>query len=209
MSPLLIALLGVLLVPRFVSSWRLSLAGLALQGLLTAWIAYRMEGSPASAAAWLTLFDLILIRGVGAPLALYGVLQARRAPPRNDVIPPNLLSWTLALGIVLISFNFSEVLTPEDGDPQTLVAVATAGLLLGFLVLATQSGPASQMIGALRIENSIALFELDGPPHETFWLQLGQVLIVLLTVGLYRWYLAHLPGADGKPVEATVEGPAL
>jgi hypothetical protein len=109
----------------------------------------------------------------------------------------------------LVSFNFSEVLTPEDGDPQTLVAVATAGLLLGFLVLASQSDPFSQMIGALRIENSIALFELGGPPHETFWLQLGQVSVVLLTVGLYRWYLARRPGADGTPVEATVEGPAL
>lgn len=203
------------MVPLFVSSWRLSLAGLALQGLLTAWIAYRMEGSPESAGAWLTLFDLILIRGVGAPLLLYGVLHAKKAPARNDIIPPNLLSWTLALGIVLVSFNFSEVLTPEDGDPQTLVAVATAGLLLGFLVLATQSDPFSQMIGALRIENSIALFELGGPRDqpidstEAFFLQLGQVLVVLTTVGLYRWYLARLPGADGKPVEPTLEGPAL
>lgn len=192
MSPLLIALLGVMLIPLFVATWRTSLAGLASQGFLMAWIAYRMA-PPHTPSDWLTLADLVLVRGLWAPLALYTVLRRRNAPSRNDVIPPNLLSWTVALGIVLVAFNFSEVLVAAAGQEQTLVAVATTGFLLGFLVLATQSGPFSQMIGAVRIENAIALFELGGARHhEALGLRIGQLVIVVATIALYRWYLEML-----------------
>ena len=40
MSPLLVSLLAVLLIPLFVATWRTSLLGLALQGSLLAAIAY-------------------------------------------------------------------------------------------------------------------------------------------------------------------------
>lgn len=210
MSPLLIALLGVLLIPLFVATWRTSLLGLSCQGFLMAWIAYRMGPTPSTASEWLTLADLVLVRGVGAPLLLYGVLHSQNAPARNDVIPPNLLSWTLALGSVLLAFNFSPALVPEPGPQQTLIAVFAAGVMLGFLVLATQSDPFSQMIGALRIENAIALFELGGERHpEPLGLQLGQITVVAMTIAFYRFYLKGLsassvPDAPGTPEEPTL-----
>jgi len=210
MSPLLMALLGVLLVPLFVATWRTSLLGLSCQGLLMAWIAYRMAPEPSTASEWLTLADLVLVRGLGAPLALYAVLHAQRAPARNDVIPPNLLSWTFALGIVLVAFNFSAALVPEHGQQQILVAVAATGVMLGFLVLATQSGPFSQMIGALRIENAIALFELGGERHhEPLGVQLGQIAVVAMTITLYRWYLKTLTASSGAADEGTPDGATL
>ena len=59
---------------------------------------------------------------------------------------------------------------PVEGNEHSFVAVATAGLLLGLLVLSTQTGPFSQMIGALRIENAIAVFELGGAhDHHDIW----------------------------------------
>jgi hydrogenase-4 membrane subunit HyfE len=189
MSPLLIALLAVLLVPLFVATWRTSLFGLACQGFLMAWIASRLAPMPFSPSDWVTLAELTLVRGVGAPLALYLVMRARGGPARNDVIPPNLLSWTLAFAIVLVAFNFSERLV-EAGDQRTLVAVAATGVMFGFLVLASQADPLSQMIGALRIENAIALFELGGARHEPqLAVQLGQVAVVVLTIVLSRSYL--------------------
>jgi hydrogenase-4 membrane subunit HyfE len=210
-SPLLTALLGVLLVPLFIATWRISLVGLAMQGLLMAWIALRMGPPPSSPSDWLTLADLIAVRGLLAPLALYSVLAAQNTPGRNDVIPPNLLSWTIALGVVLLAFNFAGALVSDDGQQRTLVAVATTGLLLGFLVLSTQSGPFSQIIGALRIENAIALFELGGRPHhQSLALQLAQLGVVVATLGLYRW---HLQEASRSPAAAspspTADGPTL
>lgn len=210
MSPLLIALLGVLLIPLFVATWRTSLLGLSCQGFLMAWIAYRMGPAPSTASEWLTLADLTLIRGLGAPLLLYGVMYSKKAPARNDVIPPNLLSWALALGSILLAFNFSQTLVSEHGQQQTLVAVSAAGVMLGFLVLATQSDPFSQMIGAIRIENAIALFELGGERNqEPLAIQLGQIAVVAMTIAFYRFYLTGLSASSVAGAEGAPEGPTL
>jgi hydrogenase-4 membrane subunit HyfE len=208
-SPLLVALLGVLLLPLFVATWRSSLAGLSLQGFLMAWIAHGAGPGPGTPHDWVTLADLVLVRGLGAPLALYGVLRAQKAPPRKDAIPPNLLSWTAALGLVFAAFDFSEMLVSEPGDQQTLVAVVVAGVMLGFLVLATQSDPFSQMVGALRIENAIALLELGGERHhQPLVVQLAQTAVVGITIGFYRWYLLTLGPAVPAP-GVLPEDPAL
>ncbi len=216
MSPLLVALLGVQLVPLFVGTWRTSLAGLGLQAALMAAIAHQLDPTPTTAGDWLGLADLVIVRGVLIPFALYGVLRAQNAPARNDVIPPNLLSWTLALGIVLVSFSFASELVLEEGEQQTLVAVACAGVLLGFLVLSSQSGPFSQMIGALRIEYAIALVELGGERHESpLPVHVGLVALSIASIALFRWYLSMLgagelgagePSGDGA---SGGEGPTL
>lgn len=207
MSPLLIGFLGVLLAPLFIASWRLSLVGLLGQGLLMAWIGYRLDPALDTADAWLGLFDFVVVRGLVAPTALYSVLRAQHAPARNDVLPPNLMSWTLAIVLVLVAFRFSDMLVVADGDQQTFVAVATSALLLGLLVLATQTGPFSQMVGALRIENAIALFQLGGPAdREALGLRIAQTVLLIATIALFRWYLKTLPRGAFKKASA-VEAP--
>ena len=206
MNPLLIAFVAVLLIPLFVASWRLSVAGLAAQGMIMAWISYQSDPTLASVDAWVSLVDLLLVRGLAAPFALYAVLRAQRAPARNDVLAPNLMSWTLAIVLVLLAFRFADMLVPAAGPDQAFVGVATAGLLLGLLVLAGQTGPFSQMIGVLRIENAIALFELAGPHHpDDVGMRIAQTVILIATILLFRWYLATLPRASVAKVSA-VEG---
>jgi len=191
MSPVLVAFVGVLLVPLFVASWRLSLFGLAVQGLLMAWISYQQDPALSAPSAWVGLFDLVVVRAIGAPLALYAVLRAQRATARNDLQAPNLMSWALAVALVLVAFRFADLLVPLEGDERSFVVGAAAGLLLGLLVLATQTGPFSQMVGALRIENAIALFELGG--HHVLGLQIAQTLLLIAMIALFRWYLKTLP----------------
>ncbi len=211
MSPLLVALLGVLVVPLFVATWRTSLLGLGGQGLLMAMVAWRLHPSLHGPGEWLTLVDLGLVRGVLAPLALSTVLAARRAPARNDVIPPNLLSWTLALSMVLVAFTFAERLVPQVGGARTLVAVSVTGVLLAFLVLSTQSGPFSQMIGVLRLENALALLELGSGHHlAPLGVRVGLLLAFVATVGFFRWFLGTLgPGATTAEAPTQPEGPTL
>lgn len=204
MNPVLIAFIGVLLVPLFVASWRLSLFGLVAQGALMAWISYQLHPAFDSASAWVAMFDLVVVRGLGAPLLLYAVLRGQGATARNDVIPPNLMSWTLAIALVLVAFRFADMLVPGQDVTHSFVAGATAAVLLGLLVLATQTGPFSQMDGALRIENGIALFELGGGHHDLS-MQIAQTVILIVTVLLFRWYLATLPRAHAAKVSA-VEG---
>jgi len=202
MTPLLIAFLGVLLVPLVVASWRTSLLGLSCQGALMGWIAYRHDHQLSWETA-LTFIDFAGVRMIAAPILLRRVLREQRAAARNDVIPPNLLSWTLAIVLVVFAFQFASVVIPRDGEEQTLVAVSTAGLLLGLLVLASQSGPFSQIIGALRIENAIALFELGGGSyHAALGIRLGQTCVLLISVTMFAWYLRTVETVAPPPLAA-------
>ena len=210
MNPLLVALLGALLIPLFVATWRTSLLGLGAQGLLMALVALHLAPPAPEATDWLTFADLALVRGLLAPAALYVVLKRRNAAARHDVIPPNLLSWTVALGMVLVAFSVAELLVPDPGEPRTLVAVSAAALLLGFLVLSTQSSPFGQMMGALQLENAIALLELGGPGHSSpFGLQLAMLAIFVATVAFFRWYLDALHDDAQPAAPAEAEGPTL
>jgi hydrogenase-4 membrane subunit HyfE len=196
-NPLLIAFVAVLLVPLFVASWRLSLYGLGVQGVLMAAISYQIDPDLSTATAWYELFDLAIVRGIIAPLALYTVLISQRATQRNDVVPPNLMTWTLAIVFVIGGFRFADMLVPAELVEHDFVAVATAALLLGLLVLATQTGPFSQMIGALRIENAIAALELSSTRDDgSLAIKIAQTGILVATILLFRWYLRTLPRGE-------------
>jgi hydrogenase-4 membrane subunit HyfE len=209
---LLISLLAVVLAPLFIGSWRASLWGLAGQGGLMALIAYRQPQALAAATGWLVLLDLFVIRSAWMPLTLYRVLHARSARARIDVIPPDLLSWAIAIGLVLVSFSFAGKLVTPPGEQQTLVAVCASALLLGLFVLATRTDPLNQVLGALRVENAIALFELGGDRHESaLFVQLGLMAVFAATVVLFARHLSvsRFEGPRATPAEAEAEGPTL
>jgi hydrogenase-4 membrane subunit HyfE len=203
-------LLGVMLVPLFVATWRSSLLGLSCQGFLIAWAAYRLNPDLHSVATWLTLADLVLVRGIAAPLLLYRLLLSQKLPARHDIIAPNLLSWTLALGLVLAAFNLSAALVPVDGDERALISVAAAAILLGFLVLASQATPFGQVVGALLLENGIALFELGGARHHGAAItHVGQVAIVAGTIALYLWLMKGFSEGGGTAAAPAQDEPTL
>ncbi len=189
MTSLLASYMLVLLLPLFVASWRVSLAGLSLQGLLMAWMVVVRHES-LSAGLVVTLIDLALVRGFVAPLALRRVLRVQQRPSREDVIPPNLLSWAMVVGLVMLAFQCAAWVQPTG--EHTHVAVAVTGVLLGLFVLATQNGTFSQAVGALRLENAIALFELGSPSHLPLGLRVGQVAVFLGTVLTYAHYVRRL-----------------
>lgn len=193
MTGILIALAIVLLVPLFVGTWRTSLLGLAIQGALMGAVAFRQRGVHLSLDTALTVIDLVAMRAVALPVALSLVLRRQNAPARNDVIAPNLFSWAMALALVVVAFRTADVLVPAEGDEQMLVAVASAALLLGLFVLSTARGTLSQIIGLVRVENAIALFELgSASDHESVSIRVGQTCVLLVSIGFYRWYLAGL-----------------
>jgi hydrogenase-4 membrane subunit HyfE len=189
MTSLLASYMLVLLLPLFVASWRVSLAGLSLQGLLMAWMVVVRHES-LSAELVVPLIDLALVRGFLAPLALRRVLRVQQRPSREDVIPPNLLSWAMVVGLVMLAFQCAAWVQPAG--EHTHVAVAVTGVLLGLFVLATQNGTFSQAVGALRLENAIALFELGSPSHLPIGLRVGQVAVFLGTVLTYAHFVRRL-----------------
>jgi hydrogenase-4 component E len=148
----------------------------------------------------LSMLDLVLLRALALPLAIYFVLRAQGAPARNDVIAPNLFSWAMAVALVVVAFRTADVLVPTEGDDQLVVAVASAALLLGLFVLATARGVLSQIIGLVRVENAIALFELgSGNGHDSPAIRTAQAAVLLVSIGFYRWYLVGLAREEASP----------
>lgn len=203
MSYLLFVFLLVLVAPLLIATWRVSLAGLALQGLLmAAMVAER--GWPRDASAVVLVLDLLVVRAWFVPFLLHRILTRQRAPRRSDVIPANLLSWTLAGGLIVLAFQFADALEPAGGEAALHLAVATSGLLLGLLVLATQTGTLGQVVGALRIENSIALFALGGR-EQPLPVQLGTSAALVLSVLVFGAFLRRSAG-ERLPVAAAAPG---
>lgn len=207
MTYLLVAFLVVIVVPLLTASWRISLLGLALQGLLMA----AMVGRHAWAHTWtgaLLLLDLLVLRGWFIPRHLRRIMDGLGVGRRNDVIPANLLSWTLAGAAVLVAFRFAGHLVPGGGEETIHVAVAAAALLLGLLILGTQVTTFSQITGVLRVEYAVALFELGGEHEPAFPVQLGLTLALLLSVLTLGRFLRKLGASGGGSGVAELEGGA-
>lgn len=193
MTDLLVAFLVVVLVPLVAGSWRISLLGLALQGLLLTWMAHR-HAPEWTAAHLLLVFDLAVLRGVVAPGFLYRALQQRRAPARNDILPPNLLLWAIAGGLVLFAFRFGRA--AGSAENALHLSVAAAALVMGLFVLATQESRISQIIGLLRMENAIALFELGSSHRMPLAVHGGVAIVFLLAVATLAAFAARAPTAE-------------
>lgn len=223
MTYLLVAFLAVLVTPLLTASWRIHLVGLGLQGLImTALVAQR--GWTVSPAGVILLLDLLVLRTWFVPRHLFAIMRAQGGRPgqpgqavqaaqpgpaaagRRDVIPANLLSWAMAGALVLVSFHAAALLVPVGGPAATQVAVAASGLLLGLLVLGTQVSTFAQIVGVLRVEYAIALFELGAAHQAPLPIQLGLTGALLLSVLVLGAFLGRL-GAAGpdhvRPRERT------
>lgn len=209
MTGLLIAFTIVILVPLFVGTWRTSLLGLSVQGLLLTALAFGHRHTGAVDLA-LSAVDLAFLRTLFAPGLLYRAMRRRKVVSRNDVIAPNLVSWTCAIGLVVAAFRVADTLVPTESDDQLLVAVAAAAFSVGLFVLAAARGTFSHIIGLLRIENALALFEL-GRAHESApALRVGMSVILLASILFYRWFLDALePRGEAPPSRPATEIDAL
>lgn len=175
----------VVLLPLFAARWRVSLLGLALQGVLL----FRAAGS-AREALLLDGADFLLVRGLLAPGLLYAIQLRGGSPHRNDVIPANLFAWVLVVVLTTAAFRFAAII---GGEAEGRIAVATAALVLGLFVLSTQSSVFSQIVGVLRIDNAVALFEIAfSHEHGDLSAKLAQIAVTTGAVGLMAWYLRAL-----------------
>lgn len=208
MTYLLIAFLVAVVTPLFIATWRASLLGLAVQGLLMSAILLE-RGWPTTLSGAVLLADLLVLRTAFTPRFLYRILRAQGAPRRSDPIPANLLSWATAGALVFAAFQLSARLCPEGGDEAIHVAVAAAALLVAFLVLAAQERRVfGQVAGALRLENAIALFELAAAHEQPLPVQLGLTLVYLLSVLAFGAFIRRAATVAVAAAQTPVPAPA-
>lgn len=206
MTYLLVGFLIVVLLPLFTGAWRTSLLGLSLQGLLMG--AMALQHPPEHwEVAGLLFVDLFVVRSVFVPRYLYGIQRANNAPRRNDVLPANLLLWTLAVAMVFVGFQFAERVVPDAGELRMRIAVAASAVLVALLVLGSARSTFSQIIGLLRLENAIVVLELASPHHLPLALQASVLAAYVLSAVVLGAFLRGL--AQAVEPASSEEGPTL
>ena len=169
-------------LPLFVSSWRVAILGIALQGLCIAFISFS-QGIVFEPDSILRLVDLVCLRFIAVPVVFFGLLRHCRPAPSFDLIPANLVTWILSLGLLILGLNLGHRLHPEDLSKAFLTGAVACALLVGLLILSVQIDNLGQMVGLLYIESGITLFETLGH-QEPWFIQIALSLLFLWLLGL-------------------------
>lgn len=198
MAYLLFAYFLALALPLFVRNWRVALGGLRVQALAMAGILW-LHGLHGAPGPIIALIDMLLFRALFAPWYLKKMAIERGVARAFDLIPANLLVWTIAAILLLAAFGFSATLAGEYSSAITHLGVACSGVLVALLILATQRAPLGQAIAALTLENGVALFELHAHHHVEWGVQLGMALVYVLSVVTLALLVRRLGLEDTSP----------
>jgi hydrogenase-4 membrane subunit HyfE len=186
----------VFAVPLFFSSWRAMFASLGIQAIILSMVMAHEANEPSGAVA---VFDLALVRGILAPAYLVWMVESAPGKDRLDVIPGNLLHWTIALALVVASGTFAAVVAPQDISRAFHVATAASETVIALFILATQTQPLGQAIGALTLENGVIVLEVLGQHRLELPVQIGVATIFVGLVLLFGWFLRELRLSDSLP----------
>lgn len=199
--PLLLFLMAAM-VPVFFGKVRAAPLWLVLQALALAWVGVLHHAQ----WSWHTLFgvlEVVLVRGVLAPLLLQRAIRLC-AQPDTDLMPSNLFSWAIGIGLMALAFDFGGA---AMADAQALaLGVVAATVILVLLILSTNTAPATQLAALLFMENAIAVFESTLTAPWPLPVHLMLTAVYLLTAGVGSWLVGqpdrletvtrqHRPGA--------------
>ena len=200
MTTALVLFLLAAVVPVFFGKIRSAPFWLALQALALGGAAAAAHGGW-SGHALAALLEVLIVRGVIAPLLLRRAIRAR-GEPNLELMPSNLFAWAIAVALLVLAFEFG---APEMGDRHALALGAVgATVAVALLLLATNGAPAAQLVAVLFMENAIALFESLLPVPWPLPVHLALSAIYLLTVGVGAWLIGR-PDAVPAAAPATVD----
>jgi hydrogenase-4 membrane subunit HyfE len=193
--PLVIFLVATV-APVFFSKIRSTPVWLAMQALALGWSSAspQIQISPHLLVA---LLEVLLVRGVIAPLLLRRAIRLR-VEPNMDLMPSNLFTWAIAVALIVLAFEFG---APAMSDRQAFtLGVVGATVAVALLVLSTNNSPPAQLVAVLFMENALALFESLLPEPWPLPVHAALSAIYLLTAGVGSWLVgAQEPGETGAP----------
>ena len=165
----------------------------ALQGfvlvLSTGIVAYSTNQSHLYYSSLLTLILKVLL----LPWILHRLIRALNV--RWDVEPLINIPATMLIGIVLVIFAFN-LATPISQIAGTVtkstIGIATACILLAFLMMITRRKAVSQVIGFLAMENGLFLAATSATYGMPMVVELGIALDVLVATLLFGVFFFHI-----------------
>lgn len=198
MNALIVAFIIVLVLPLVGGSWRLAVTGLGAQTIIVFLMMFAHDPLPHAATAALLGLDLVLFRGLAAPLLLRRAILRAGEPEALEVVPADLLQWLVCLLLIVLAASFGQRLAPGDAWLAAHLGAAAAEVLIGMSVVAQHRSAIGQVIGMLMIENGVLLFEASTSFHWPVALHLGLAAVFVGLLVAIRFYLQVLPAPDER-----------
>ena len=152
-------------------------------------VAYSTHQSHLYYSALLTLALKVLL----LPWIMHRLIRALNV--RWDVEPLINIPATMLIGIVLVIFAFN-LATPISQIAGTVtkstIGIATACILLAFLMMITRRKAVSQVIGFLAMENGLFLAATSATYGMPMVVELGIALDVLVATLLFGVFFFHI-----------------
>ncbi len=186
---LLLLAFAMLTQRRIVSLINLFAAQGVVLVLSTLVVAYSTHQSHLYYSALLTLALKVLL----LPWIMHRLIRALNV--RWDVEPLINIPATMLIGIVLVIFAFN-LATPISQIAGTVtkstIGIATACILLAFLMMITRRKAVSQVIGFLAMENGLFLAATSATYGMPMVVELGIALDVLVATLLFGVFFFHI-----------------
>ncbi len=191
--------------PLFVSSWRVAFLCVALQGLCTLLVSID-GGILFDLDSIVQIMDIICLRFIGVPLVFLWVLRKVSLGREFDLIPANLVTWIIAVGLLILSLSLGPRLYPENLTLTFHAGSVAGAFLVALLILSVQEEPLGQMIGLLFLESALRLFESLGH-REPWFIQIATSFIflwLLVLMGRFVQKFSRMETGSLTPVDSEV-----
>ncbi|RMG91787.1 MAG: formate hydrogenlyase [Zetaproteobacteria bacterium] len=161
----------------------------AAQGVLLAVTATIVAYGTGNHELYISAVMTFLLKGLLLPWLLWHVIKRLHVHREVEPLVNLTLTMLIALGITLFSFH---IIQPIEKISESLtsdsMAIATACVLLGMLMMITRRKAITQVIGFLAVENSLFFAAIGSTNGMPLVVEIGiafDVLIAALIFGLF------------------------
>lgn len=159
------------------------------QGLLLAVTAALVAYGTGNDELYISAIMTLLLKGLLLPWLLWRVIRQLQVHREVEPLLNSTLTMLIALGVTLFSFH---IIQPIEKISQLItrdsMAIATACVLLGMLMMITRRKAITQVIGFLAVENSLFFAAIGSTNGMPLVVEIGiafDVLIATLIFGLF------------------------
>jgi len=161
----------------------------AAQGLLLAATAAIVAYGTDNHELYISAIMALLLKGLLLPWLLWRVIRELHVHREVEPLMNSTMTMLIALGVTLFAFH---IIQPIEKISQLMtrdsMAIATACVLLGMLMMITRKKAITQVIGFLAVENSLFFAAIGATNGMPLVVEIGiafDVLIAALIFGLF------------------------
>ncbi len=167
----------------------------AAQGVLLAVTAAIVAYSSGNEELYLSAGMTFLLKGILLPWLLWRVIRQLHVHREIEPLMNSSLTMLIALAVTLFSFH---IIQPIEKISQLMtrdsMAIATACVLLGMLMMITRKKAITQVVGFLAVENSLFFAAIGSTNGMPLVVEIGiafDVLIAALIFGLFFFQIRN------------------